>query len=470
MTNQVSTIQKLVIRTFILTTAATMLFTILGAIYFNYQSTEIIRRNSIQKIHETLIHLMTPSLDITDTTEIRHLLSMASSNDEVFMVINTNHDILLADYSTLSLANAVIESSDTINCQNLSNTKKNINGRGYWIHCTPIYTSDILNPNQRIGTLISLSHTPWISISPMIIYFLSGLIIAFILTITTMRYILKRNILIPLLDLNKYIVFKSKSPLMCDYENCQSNTAPYEILAIRNAFEKVVGELQYEYQMRVDATKKQALLDQAAQVAHDIRSTLAIMEICVSKISENTSNNEIIILKNAIQSLRKIASNLLVRYRDQGSCTHNVIDAQSIPLTDILQSVIDMKKHEWQDNPCDLTLEIDSDVSTCLTETSATAFSRLLSNLLNNAYESLQNKRKILARVAAYNNQTRLTITDTGRGIPVDKIADALNGVSLKKGGTGLGLSSAKRYIEGLGGELRLSSICEEGTEVTLIF
>jgi signal transduction histidine kinase len=468
MTNQVHTIQKLVFRTFILTTAAIMLFTMVGSVYFNYQSTEILRRNSIQKSHETLMHFMKPSLDITDTTEIRRLLKMASSENETFAVINANNDILLADYSKLNLTSSIIHNSDTINCHNLSNVRKKIHGKSYWIHCTPIYTSDILTPNQRIGTLISISEYSWLSISPMIMFFLGSLIIVFILTITMLRHILKKRILTPLLELKNHIVNKSNTPLIYENNNCIDNSAPHEIIAIRNAFEKVVSDLQNEYQMRIEATRKKVLLDMAAHVAHDILSPIAVLEASVSMLPENVPDQQINIHKEAIQCVRNIANNLLVRYRDQNSCEDINEDTHLVLLSAILQYVIDMKMKEWQANPCNLVLEIHPAASTCIINTSSISIIRTLSNLLNNSYESLDDRRDIKVYLTRMNHNIQLFITDSGCGIPADKIDDAMNGVSFKERGTGLGLSSAIKFIEGMGGKFMLTSTNQVGTEILI--
>ena len=94
---------------------------------------------------------------------------------------------------------------------------------------------------------------------------------------------------------------------------------------------------------------------------------------------------------------------------------------------------------------------------------------RILSNLLNNAYEALHNDGKISILLSFSNNFIFISITDNGQGIPLDKMDVVLQGYSLKHAGKGIGLYSAKKYVESFsGGQLILNSEQYKGTEVTL--
>jgi len=66
----------------------------------------------------------------------------------------------------------------------------------------------------------------------------------------------------------------------------------------------------------VESEKKIALLDLAASVAHDIRSPLAAMEMILRLISKDIPTAQCSLLCDAIQSVRDISNNLLVRYRE----------------------------------------------------------------------------------------------------------------------------------------------------------
>ena len=63
-----------------------------------------------------------------------------------------------------------------------------------------------------------------------------------------------------------------------------------------------------------------------------------------------------------------------------------------------------------------------------------------------------------------------MCIEDTGVGVPENKVNAILTGLSLKHEGNGLGLSSAKTYMEKIGGKLCFASSLGQGSSVTLLF
>jgi len=82
---------------------------------------------------------------------------------------------------------------------------------------------------------------------------------------------------------------------------------------------------------------------------------------------------------------------------------------------------------------------------------------QVLLNLLLNAEQALleSQDREIIVRTAPEDNAVRIEVIDTGRGIrpeDMDKIFEAF--YSTRKGGTGLGLPTARRIVEEHGGSL----------------
>lgn len=253
-----------------------------------------------------------------------------------------------------------------------------------------------------------------------------------------------------------------------------------EIAELADTFNKMIQSLKISQIRLVESEKKTALLDLAASVAHDIRSPLAAMEMTLSIISNNIPITQRALLSDAIQSVRDIANNLLIRYRQSepeiNSCKHKhetIRDDGNIPryllLSNIIESIISQKRQEWQNNPCNISLTVSSKAKSIWIHCVPNDLKRNLSNLLNNAYESLDKCREIHLELD-YKNQLLLRIKDNGIGIPTHQIQNVLLGKSLKHNGKGLGLSNAKQYMENIKGKLILSSIHNEGTEITLMF
>jgi signal transduction histidine kinase/CheY-like chemotaxis protein len=98
---------------------------------------------------------------------------------------------------------------------------------------------------------------------------------------------------------------------------------------------------------------------------------------------------------------------------------------------------------------------------------------QVIGNLVNNALKFTQKGSVVLHVGPDPNNASRLrfAVTDTGIGIPGDKLADifgaftqADQSTTRRFGGTGLGLAISKRLIEAMGGEFEVSSAVGAGS------
>lgn len=102
---------------------------------------------------------------------------------------------------------------------------------------------------------------------------------------------------------------------------------------------------------------------------------------------------------------------------------------------------------------------------------------RVLLNLLSNAIKFTPHGGTIVIRTARLRNKTvRLSVADTGIGIPANKLQKVLepfeqvdNEYTRSESGTGLGLSLVKSLVELHGGALSIASKEGEGTTVTVV-
>ncbi|MBV9576397.1 MAG: HAMP domain-containing histidine kinase [Gammaproteobacteria bacterium] len=218
----------------------------------------------------------------------------------------------------------------------------------------------------------------------------------------------------------------------------------------------------------------------SARLAHDIRSPLAAMELSIKSLAKTNSHENLIILNDGIQIVRDIANNFLERYqnpeqiiapklcsmRDDGNISRPIL------LSSTIEMVLSNKRHEWQNQPCNINWIFSSETKTCWINAAPNEIKRLLSNLLNNSYDAISNKMDGIINLSLHLSEEYLLLSleDNGSGIASEKILDVLNGISLKHHGTGLGLSGAKKYIENLGGKIELSSMLNTGTTLKLFF
>jgi len=98
--------------------------------------------------------------------------------------------------------------------------------------------------------------------------------------------------------------------------------------------------------------------------------------------------------------------------------------------------------------------------------------SQVLMNLLLNAAEATPEGGRITisADKLTYVDQIEIRISDTGAGIPADVLPHVFEPFfTTKRGkGTGLGLSISQAYIRSHNGEIRVDSVPEHGTTVTI--
>ena len=102
----------------------------------------------------------------------------------------------------------------------------------------------------------------------------------------------------------------------------------------------------------------------------------------------------------------------------------------------------------------------------------ANQLSQVLMNLLLNAAEATVEGGTITmsASKLTYVDMIELRVTDTGCGIPPDVLAHVFEPFfTTKRGrGTGLGLSISHAYVRSHNGEIRVDSVVDHGTTVTL--
>ena len=102
---------------------------------------------------------------------------------------------------------------------------------------------------------------------------------------------------------------------------------------------------------------------------------------------------------------------------------------------------------------------------------------RIILNILSNAIKYNKVNGNIDVVVKDKNEEVHIEVSDTGVGIPKDKvdiIFDRFERFENKnaaiKEGSGIGLSIVKKLVDALGGKIEIKSEVDKGTTVRLIF
>ncbi|MCK4956873.1 MAG: ATP-binding protein, partial [Candidatus Cloacimonetes bacterium] len=111
------------------------------------------------------------------------------------------------------------------------------------------------------------------------------------------------------------------------------------------------------------------------------------------------------------------------------------------------------------------TNAVYSDISLCI------------ANIFNNAFDAMQNspQKELIIKTYMTDNYITLQITDSGHGIPNNKLDKIFNinytsKTNNKNSGYGLGLALTKTIIEKCNGKIEVESQIEKGTTFKLFF
>lgn len=232
------------------------------------------------------------------------------------------------------------------------------------------------------------------------------------------------------------------------------------------------SEREKRFETEKNSEKLKELANQAAQVAHDIRSPLAALDAflnTVASLSEDSRN----IVYGAVGRIHDIANGLLQRNREYhagGAVPQGSDNASEQLLSSLANALVTEKRMQYR-------AKIGVEISGASGETSyglfaalhPVEFKRALSNLIDNSVESLGDKGAVAVDITAVSGRIRVSVKDNGRGIPAEVLGKIgrLGETYDKPGGSGIGLHSAKAAVESWGGRLDINSTVGRGTEVT---
>lgn len=241
-----------------------------------------------------------------------------------------------------------------------------------------------------------------------------------------------------------------------------TKSTPIEIWPLLNSLHNTQTELESIRLELVKSTELKTKIKIANQVAHDIRSPIAAIEMILADI-DNLPSNQKNILSFALKRIHKIAQDLLANSKSLESLS-------PINILSILNPIIGEKRAQFYNKKIKINIKNDDLINETKIVADASDLSRVISNLINNCVEALNNNGVIDVRTYLDNSFVILSIKDNGVGIPSNILPSIMqNGFSHgKENGNGLGLYHAKETIEKLGGSIELFSKEGVGTEVKI--
>lgn len=218
-----------------------------------------------------------------------------------------------------------------------------------------------------------------------------------------------------------------------------------------------------------------------AQVAHDIRSPLAALEMSLEDLSSLPEDIRLIV-KSALGRITDISNNLLTNYQApinkgrtpvEGTPKNDEDNNTSVVLlSSLVEPLLSEKRKEFRTK---LGIEIHSNLTLSsyglFAKIQAVEFKRVLSNLVNNAVvHGIDDNGKITVEVSERGGLIEIQCTDNGKGMP-PKIVEKLGERGETHGsgsGSGLGLYHARTSLQSWGGTFSIVSAPGKGTSAIL--
>ncbi len=212
-----------------------------------------------------------------------------------------------------------------------------------------------------------------------------------------------------------------------------------------------------------DKERLAAIGETAGMIGHDIRNPLQaiINELFIARQAMNTYPSEE--TKEALESMSLIQeqtdyiSKIVSDLQDYARPLNP--EYETVKLSDLITSVF-----QTINIPEKITVKINIHAFPEI-KTDPTFIKRVLTNLTNNAIQSMPEGGKLTLAAYKTDNETTITVSDTGKGIPEEikpRIFTPL--VTTKAKGQGLGLAVVKRLIEALHGTVTFESESGKGT------
>ncbi len=283
-----------------------------------------------------------------------------------------------------------------------------------------------------------------------------GSIIAITLAVF-LGFFMSRPIVNPLMSLTK----ASQAMAAGDLEQQVPIEADDEIGQLATAFNQMSGDLAESNRQRRQMT---------ADIAHDLRSPLAVIAGYIESMRDEVlapTTARFDTIYSEIEHLQHLISDLRTLSRaDAGELPLNL---QQLNPQELIDRTIATFRHQAEQKNIEIEANIDVQIPKIKGDEERLA--QVLGNLLNNAIRHTPQNGAIRLNSSKAENGVRLTVEDTGEGIPADALPHVFDRFyrvdearQQNSGESGLGLAIAKSLIEAHGGTIEVFSRVGFGT------
>lgn len=239
---------------------------------------------------------------------------------------------------------------------------------------------------------------------------------------------------------------------------------------VENLFELRRHNLKLDKVNKILIEKNSQLKDFAGIVSHDMKMPLANMiltaDVLKAKYEDRFDEDGIKYLNYLKQSSYKLSSYItgILQHYESDGLTESIIE-EEFDIHDLLEEIIDLLNIDYN---CVINLPEENLMMNC----NRMALEQIILNLVSNSLK-YNKKEEIVIDIDCRKGSEfyHFTVKDNGIGIPKDKQEDIFELFTIieetdRSGnrGNGIGLSTVKKLVGSLGGEISVDSEVNKGT------
>jgi signal transduction histidine kinase len=208
-----------------------------------------------------------------------------------------------------------------------------------------------------------------------------------------------------------------------------------------------------------------------AQLAHEVNNPIHNIQSCLKtalgRLPEGTKGRDLIdVAYEEVNRLSRLSAQMLSLYRS------SLVEEEMKPtnVNEIMGEVVMLAQSEIQDR--NIVLHTDIEPALPPVRGSRDKLKQVLLNLISNALDAMPNGGELVMLAARDNGTIRLTVRDTGVGIPrenLNRIFDAFFTTKGKVSGVGLGLSVSYGIVSQHRGSIEVQSSVGKGSTFTVV-
>lgn len=139
----------------------------------------------------------------------------------------------------------------------------------------------------------------------------------------------------------------------------------------------------------------------------------------------------------------------------------------TVDLNELVSDMVDFYSPQAYSHALTVRQSFSNDALMCRADPGA--LKQVLLNLLINSQQAMDKGGELMIRTARRDDRAVVQVSDTGRGIPPEKLSTIFQPYcSLRPGGNGLGLATAKKIVEAHDGTISVHSEVDKGTAFTI--